>query len=415
MISLGSFITPPAETLSQHIREGRKYQYHQDFVFKKWGVLDDSKIDSLYYNFKSVFIGFYQMFCDRILGCFQFLAVGFLLLPVHAREEPCTFVPVPAVNSCEDNDDANSVLNQMKDMICPFPDLREAMADERMAQVIAGNNVFQTIESNDVVRLKEGVGLYVALNPLKKKINNTYKTFHSAVQGDFTLNITTYPAEVRKGTCADHSTITKQAASQEEPKKLEELETLLEEVKRQDTEETLGVQRDISGVFGDYLTVKGRDPRRFELRKNQKGDILICEAVKISLEERVNLYCKDSDLERCRKQMPPLCSEWDQQNSQESVRNKVCTSLSAFEKVSGEFFMNNMTMNNFCPEDCSYYVQLLQRVRKEEKGHCAESHAIVHCGPKKTEAKYNLNIKVVDDFCEDFGVMCAPSPTLPAV
>ncbi len=342
-----------------------------------------------------------------------FLVWFFLLLPAYAEEssKPCVFVPVSDVKSCETDNYGSSISEQMKNIICPFPNLREAMADERMAQIIAGKNVFQSIESNDVVRLEKGVGLYVALNPLKKKINNTYKSFYETAQMDFTLNIATYPAEIQKGTCANHSTIIKRPASKEESKKLEELETLLEEVQEQDTVETLGVKRDISGVFGDYLTVQGKTPRRFELRKNHNGEVLICEAVKSSLKERMSLYCESGDKDKCRGHLPPLCSEWDEDHAQESIRKNICASLSSFEKVSGEFFLNNMTMKNFCPEDCSYYVQLLQRVRKDGEEYCAESHAIVHCGPKKTEAKYNLNIKVVDDFCEDFNVMCVPSST----
>ena len=336
--------------------------------------------------------------------------IGFLIVgwSVQVQSESCVFVPINTdMNTCEEDEDSNDIAKQMQDIVCPFPSLKEAMADERMAQIIAGNNVFSTIESNDVVRLKKGVGLYVALNPLKTKINKTYKNFYKVAQADFTLNITTYPAETQEGTCANHSTIIKKSTPKEEQESLEELETLLTEDLEQRTE-TLGVKREISGVFGDYSTVDKIDPRHFELRKNQDGDIFICEASKISLKERVSLYCGNSNNDECKGQMPPLCLEWDQENSQASTRQNICSSLSAFEKVSGDFFMNNMTMNEFCPEDCSYYVQLLQRVRKEEDGHCAESHAIVHCGPRKTEAKYNLNIKVVDDFCEDFNVMCVP-------
>lgn len=347
----------------------------------------------------------------RTFSCYlQFLFTGFfILLPVYAEEssKPCVFVPLSAENSCKDEDYEKNISDQLKNIVCPFPNLREAMADERMAQIIAGKNVFQTIESNDVIRLRKGVGMYVALNPLKKKLNRTYKDFYEIAQVDFTLNITTYPAEVQKGTCADHSTIVKKTLHEDEQEKLENLSE--EGQGQKSTSETLGVKREISNIFGNYEVVEGKAPRHFELRKNQNGKIFICEAVKISLKERMNLYCSGDDVDDatdCEQQMPPLCAEWDAENSQHS--KNTCASLSAFEKVSGEFFLNNMTMNQFCPDDCSYYIQLLQRVRKNEDRHCMESHAIVHCGPKKTEAKYNLNIKVVDDFCEDFKVMCVP-------
>ena len=348
------------------------------------------------------------MFYDELFFRLQFfIVVLFMLFPIYAEEssKPCVFVPIEPDNSCETEDYGGSISEQMKSAVCPFPNLREAMANERMAQIIAGNNVFQTIESNDVIRLKKSAGLYVALNPLKKKINKTYKDFYKITQVDFTLNITTYPADIREGTCVNHSTIVKKPLPENEQEKLK---TLLEEEQEKQTSETLGVKREMSDVFGDYETVEGKVPRHFELRKNQNGDILICEAVGTSLEERLSLYCSDDDTTDCEKQMPPLCSEWDKENSQYS--KNTCAPLSAFEKVSGEFFLKNMTMNHFCPDDCSYYIQLLQRVRKskDKDGHCTENHAIVHCGPKKTEAKYNLNIKVVDDFCEDFNVMCVP-------
>ncbi len=350
------------------------------------------------------------MFFGKFSFYFRFLFIGmFILLPISAKPEPCVFIPIDADMELCLIDYGSSTSEQMKSIVCPFPTLREAMADERMAQIIAGKNVFQTIESNDVVRLQKGVGLYVALNPLKQKINKTYKDFYEIAQVDFTLNITTYPAEIQEGTCANHSTIVKRSIPKEEQKNLEELEALLKAGQEQSTVETLGVEREISGVFGEYLTVYEKKPRYFELRKNKDGDIVICEASKTSLKERVNLYCGSGDNDECKKEMPPLCSDWDESNSQFAGRQNSCSTLDAFQKVSGEFFLENMTMKRFCPDDCSYYVQLLQRVRKEEDEHCTESHAIVHCGPKKTEAKYNLNIKVVDDFCEDFNIMCVPA------
>ena len=110
------------------------------------------------------------MFCSRFSFYYRFLFVGvFVLLPLYIKSEPCVFIPIDVVDSCEPDDYGKSISEQMQSVVCPFPTLREAMADERMAQIIAGKNVFQTIESNDVVRLQKGVGLFVALNPLKQK------------------------------------------------------------------------------------------------------------------------------------------------------------------------------------------------------------------------------------------------------
>jgi len=339
----------------------------------------------------------------------QFLLISlFVFVSMNVESEPCVFIPIEDIskNSCRKDDYGNNNLEQMQNLVCPFPSLREAMANERMAQIIAGKNVFQTIESNDVVRLQKGVGLFVALNPLKKKINKTYKDFYNIAQADFTLNITTYPANTKKNTCLDHSTIVKLPARANEQEFLEKI--LLTEEQIQSTTDTLGVKREIDGIFGHYVTVERKGPRHFELRKNQSEKFIICEVSKLSLEERMDLYCGDND-DKCKKAMPPLCSKWDENNAQFAGRRNSCSTLDAFEKVSVDFLLHNITMNEFClPDKCSYYIQLLQRVRKEEEGHCVENHAIVHCGPRKTEAEYNLNIKVVDDFCEDFNIMCVP-------
>ena len=357
------------------------------------------------------------MFFGKFSFYSRFLFIGiFVLLPILAKAESCIFIPVdPNMELCPimgTGYNGDSISKQLQDMVCPFLSLREAMADERMAQIIAGKNVFQTIESNDVVRLEEGVGGYVVLNPLKKKINKTYKDFYEVAQADFTLNVTTYPADVQTGTCTNHSTIIKRPISENAQKNLEKIEPiLLEEGQLQDTSETLGVKREVSGVFGNYETVEGKTPRHFELRKGQDEKIIICEVSKNSLQERVALYCGDSneDQDKCEGQMPPLCSDWDENNAEFAGRKHSCATLDAFEKVSGNFLRHNMTMQQFCPDDCSYYMQLLQRVRKRGDEQCTESRAIIHCGPKKTKRDYNLNIKVVDDFCEDFNVMCVPT------
>ncbi|MDE0151106.1 MAG: hypothetical protein OXK80_01240 [Bdellovibrionales bacterium] len=350
------------------------------------------------------------MFSVRYFFSVQVLLAGvFVLLPFYVHSQPCVFVPVEEINSCEVDEYGNSISEQIQGMVCPFPTLREAMADERMAQIIAGRNVFQTIESNDVVRLKEGVGAVIAFNPLKNKINETYRDFYKVAQTDFTLNIATYPADIKKGTCLDHSTIIKRPASADAKEDLEK-EVLLDEEQVQSTSDTLGVEREVDGIFGDYVAVEGKSPRHFELRKGQDGKVIICEASKKSLSERMDLYCGgDHNDDKCEDEMPPLCSEWDENNAQFAGRKHSCSTLDAFENESADFLLNNMTMNNFClPGKCSYYMQLLQRVRKDGEEHCVENHAIVHCGPRKKERKYNLNIKVVDDFCEDFNIMCVP-------
>ena len=351
------------------------------------------------------------MFCGRLSLYSRSLFIGsFILLSIFVKSEPHVFIPRDAdVNYCEiDGYQEGLSEQQAQDVVCPFPNLGEAMADEKMAQIVAGKNVFQTIENNDVVRVQRDLGFYVIWNPLRDKINQMYKKFFEIAQRDFTLSIATYPVKVRGDTCANHSTIIKVPTSEDERKNLETLEELLSERQEQGTLKTLGVEREISGVFGDYLTVEGRDPRHFELRNDENKNIVICEASKKSLEERMELYC-DGEGGECERQMPPLCSGWNENNSQISGKRDICYNLDTFEKVFRKLLLHNMTMNRFCPGDCSYYIQLLQRMSSLEDRICAENHLIVHCGPKKTESRYNLNIKVVDNFCEDFNVMCVPA------
>ena len=320
-----------------------------------------------------------------------FLAV---LLAVYVFADNGVTIASPPPQPCLKQ---TGTVEDLRNTICPFPTLREAMAHDRMKEIIAGRNVFQTLESNDVVRLQKGVGLAVALNPLKAKIQNTHKKFLNINKEDYTINIATYPAETQLNTCLNNSTIIKQSL---DPKQHEKLIQLVDEEDLvEDTSDTLGVKKEISAVFGSYQAVK--PARLFEVRNSNESTIL-CESSGLSLKEKKKLYCNKTS-EDC--QLPPSCQ--DLYKSQNVKAQNACISLNQFQSLSSNFLLNNPSMQAFCPDDCSYYIQLLQRVRNTDKGaHCAENYAMVHCGPKKTEAKYNLNIKVVDDFCKDFKTTC---------
>lgn len=341
---------------------------------------------------------------------FQLFIIGiFVFLSAYVKSEPFILVSVDADISSYKDYYGESALEYSQSVMCPLSGLRDAMSDEQMVQIVADQNVFHSIEGNDVVRLQKGVGFYWIFNPLRTKIHNTYEDFYRISQLDFALNIATYPAEVLENTCSDASTIIKVPMIEGGQNNFGNFDAqLLEE--QLSTSETLGVQREISGVFGEYLTVEGRAPRHFELRENQNGDMVVCEVSRFSLEERMNLYCEDNSNEKCRKQMPPLCSDWDERASEFALTRNVCSSVEDFEKIFAGFLLRNKTMKGFCPDDCSYYVQMFQKLHREGENNCVESHTIVHCGPKKREARYNLNIKVVDNFCEDYNVMCIPVP-----
>ena len=279
------------------------------------------------------------------------------------------------------------------------------MADVRMAQIIAGNNSFQTLASNDVVRLRRGMGGIVIFNPLERKINEIYETFNQTTNSEYTLNISVYPARVKQNTCQEHRTITTTSQPSSWFQTVKSI--LLDEADLEDTTDTLGVQREVEGIFDSYAPVEGRKPLHFELRQDEQGDIVLCENEQIP--NRFESYCGED--EQCIEQIPPLCSSFE--TSQENA----CVSLEALKDTAIDTLRNSQqAMSKFCPSECSYYVQTLQKVRQSEDGqHCIENYAIVHCGPKAKKLKYNLNVKVIDDFCEDFNVQCLPQTARPAL
>ena len=326
------------------------------------------------------------------------LTGGLCTLIFNVHSKPCDLVQLQTeTDHCED---PLAEFEKLKDIVCPFPDLRSAMNNERMAQIIAGNNSFQTLATNDVIRLQRGMGGIVVFNPLKKKITQTYKRFNQITKSEYTLNLTVYPAKVDHNTCKEHRTITKTSINNTW---LETLRTvLLDEEILENTTDTLGVQREIDGIFGSYVPVKDRKPLHFELRQDSKGRAFICENPQIP--NRIEFYCGED--QECIQQMPPLCSSVDTKNKQKNA----CVSLDTLKDTTiGTLKKSQKMMKSFCPSGCSYYVQTLQTIKQlTGDQYCIENYAIVHCGPQKKQLTYNLNVKVIDDFCEDFNVHCLP-------
>ena len=93
--------------------------------------------------------------------------------------------------------------------------------------------------------------------------------------------------------------------------------------------------------------------------------------------------------------------------------------LKDFDSKMNNLLNNKSLLMKYCPSNCSYYTQTVQRVWKtiiqkkktvgrkqkkiEETGYCSDNYIIVHCGPKKEGKKYNLNIREITSLCSDFG------------
>lgn len=326
---------------------------------------------------------------------FRFLLIVFLFL-FSSSIFSVELSPCRAVSVVDNSDCLEPLLpdvDKLRNDVCSVSGLQEAMAGGRMAEVIAGSNVFQTLASNDVVRMRRSVGGIMFFNPLKSKIMSTYKNFNENVQDSYTLHFTVYPAHVKSDTCQEHRTIT--------PQPVEDVYSGASSAMGF-SGDTLGVSREVDQIFNSYVVDEGRKPRHFSFRKDQSGYLVVCEHEQVP--NREEFYCQGN--EECQKQMPPLCSEFDQREG------GVCASLDDIKDTTVDAVRKSqMALKGFCPSDCSYYVQVLQRVYPRGGGlkeMCAENYVIAHCGPKMRSLTYNLNIKVVNDFCEDFNVICAP-------
>ena len=291
-------------------------------------------------------------------------------------------------------------VSDIKEMSCAITDLWMAMANEQLSKVIANSDFFVEYQEGDIVRTEQ-----LALR-LEKAIANTHQQYQmeNSSKRDYTFSVTTYPAEVKEGTCRGSSTIQKRELSKD-------TRQLVQASNTQASTAQATSQR--SQVFADYSPIEGKEPRYFQLRKKEDGKLVVCEKSTLSHSEKISLFCGDD--QKCINSLPASCDQLDQgKNSATSacvLPNQTKPIIQDFlgAKLSGG--PNLSLEHNFCPEDCSFYTQTLQKVHKIEgtDQYCTENYLIIHCGAKADgtiRRTFNLNIREVDDFCEDFNVIC---------
>ena len=281
-----------------------------------------------------------------------------------------------------------SLMRNMQDIMCITKDLRTAVQKEGLLKQVAGINFFHGKESNDIVR---SVG---SISFLENTVGTQIKEIHNKYQKkkteSYTLGIVSYPSKIKKGTCEDKKTIDFNPANSTE---------------------------DLS--YHEYSTIEGKKPRYFQVA-NYKGKNIICEKTKLAYKERVKRFCgekicdigggsnnqcvKENLHRNCKNKLPPSCDKIAQKNGK--AHSDSCVSLENFKKVSKKLLLKNPSLLlKYCPDDCSYYTQVVQRVYKKEieDKYCSDNYLIVHCGPKRDGSTYNLNIKEVKNICSDFG------------
>ncbi len=286
----------------------------------------------------------------------------------------------------------NQNVSDLKEISCAVTDLWMAMANERLSKVIANTEFFvEYDEKNNPINPEiSGGNLEAAL----EKAHEDHQEKNSAKK-DYTFNVMTYPAEEKEDTCKENSTIQKRELSEGQSK----------------------VDDQKSSTFVSYSPIEGTEPRYFQLRKKAAGELVVCEKSALSHAKRSATFCGDN--KKCIESLPASCDQLDQGKGNVA---SACVSIDDTKPVIHDFLGVSLKMiisgrgpnvsleYKFCPKDCSFYTQTLQKVRKvTDTEYCTENYLIIHCGSKAAgglSRKFNLNIREVDDFCEDFNVVC---------
>ena len=283
------------------------------------------------------------------------------------------------------------LVQQVRSIACLNFDIRRAVQKDNLLKRMGNADVFGDLLPHDVVRSEETLGFWS--QSLVKRVEETNEKYQEQGRERYTLSITSYPSRIKPGTCAKHKSI--------------------------DVQPIAGTQlASASAVTGSKSAVKipmayvplpeNRKPRYFQARI-LKGRLIMCESTNIDYNERLTLYCGDPEesdkYQECKKDLTPSCADLEAKGALKSDE-KACISLDDFSDLSSDLMMSNTALEwKNCPDGCSYYTQTLQDVyqKKDSKGkYCADSYLIVHCGPKKRESKYNLNIREVKNLCSDF-------------
>ena len=289
-------------------------------------------------------------------------------------------------NMCPLSED--SLIMELQSIACATDNLREAVQKDDLLQRIGQINFFANLYPSDVVRSVESLSFFN--RSLRRKIKKAHQKYQDSGKRLYTLSIASYPADVKKNSCSRHKTINFDSG-------FEIARDLYVQTRR---------GQDISDVYQSYSVIPGREPRVFQVRWYQKKFVL-CEQTYMPYKQRLARFCGRSSgiNSSCKKDMISSCDSLDRNGAKETSQ-AACISLDKFSSLSGNFLLNNKALEmNYCPDGCSYYTQMVQRVYKKRtsgNGYCSDNYLIVHCGSKKDSSDYNLNIREINNLCSDF-------------
>ena len=279
----------------------------------------------------------------------------------------------------------SGIIKDVQAIACATSDLRDTVEKDNLLKKVSNMNFFSTLEPNDVVRSVETLSFFN--RSLKNKIEDTHEAYQNAGKKSYTLHIASYPSQVKKGSCSQDKTI----------------------------------DFNSSTPYPDYQVIPGKTPRFFETRYYD-DEFIVCEKTDIPYKKRLPLYCgkkvtkcksanrtqdcsAKNAYRECKRELPISCDYVDKKGGKVPSQG-MCLELDDFTDLSQGFLLyNNSLEKEYCPADCSYYTQTIQRSyqnKEDQDEYCTDSYLAVHCGPKKEEGKYNLNIKEVKNLCSDF-------------
>ena len=278
------------------------------------------------------------------------------------------------------------IVQEVRDITCVHADLRTAVQRDDLLRKVSAINVFDSLHSNDIVRSVKTLSLFN--RSLTDRISDTHEEYQDSGRNNYTVSITSYPAQVKKNSCQKHKTIDFEPSSSDRSQKT-----------------AIKNNQNVHAIYADYAVITGKIARSFQTRK-QSGKLILCENTTLSYEKRLRIYCGQSPNSRCKKDLNkiPSCADIDRKKTKNHPGQSLCVTLDNFSDLSKDLLMKNTALESrYCPSDCSYYTQTIQGVyKKGEKKYCSDNYLIVHCGPKKDESDYNLNIREIKNICSDF-------------
>lgn len=305
-------------------------------------------------------------------------------------------IAATAAVSCTFN--LSPLISNVKDIACATKGLRTAVQKDDLLRKMSKTNYFLSMNPQDVQRSIESLTFFN--RSLTNRIKDVHKRYQVSGVDHYTLNIATYPSNVKKNACLQHKTIDFDSYK-------------------------------AKSEFPDYSIVSGKESRVFQIGIYGKKPV-ICERTKMSKAERLKAFCGEpvakcddivgeeelpdcSVYNSCKKSLPPSCSD---SKIDDKNKNDICIPLKKAEGLLQDLLMStNASLDKeYCPVGCSYYTQTVQRVykgvqtksnrrkssrRRPSNNYCSDSYLIVHCGPGKSDSSYNLNIREITNLCSD--------------